>query len=108
MLTAKHIDIEGNETLYEVIRVRAIPNPEGGKQPIEVITVEPNGHTNHYKSGRIFVMNEAGSTVSNWIIIDEEEAKNRIGKSNHPAFGTNFLLKKDLHKEIDKFNRGRR
>lgn len=78
MLTAKHIDTEGNETLYEVIRVRAIPNPDGGKQPIEVITVEPNGHTDHYKSGRIFVMNESGSTVSNWIIIPLEEKNEAV------------------------------
>lgn len=69
MLTAKHIDDEGNETLYEVIRVRTVPNPDGGKQPIEVITVESNGHTEHYKSGRVFIMNEAGSTVSNWTIL---------------------------------------
>lgn len=103
MLTAKYIDIEGNETLFEVIRVLATPNPQGGKQPIKVVAIEPNGHTEYFTSGTLFVMNETGSTVSRWLIIDEEETEKRIGKSNHPVFGSDFWPE-SIKRQTDKYN----
>lgn len=109
MLTAKYIDNDGNETVYEVVRVKTKPNEDGGKQPIEIITVEPNGNLEHYTSGRLFIMNESGSTVSNWIIISQEESGKRIGRRDHPVFGTDFVLKTDIGTIVQKeINRKRK
>jgi hypothetical protein len=73
MLTVKYISPDGEQLVTEALRVISKPNQNvKSKQPIEVIVIEPNGHSESYNSGSVFVMNEAGSTVSSWMILNEE------------------------------------
>lgn len=73
MLTVKHVSENGDELVIQALRISTTKNPRGGKQPIKVIVTEPNGHIEHYESGTVYVMNDNGATVSQWMIISSQE-----------------------------------
>lgn len=63
MLTVKHIDIRGNETLYEVQGVRLIKSTLGDKLQADFADDHAG---DSIVSGTVFVMNRHGSTVARY------------------------------------------
>jgi hypothetical protein len=72
MLTLKHIIWNGGfETIYQAKEVRAkFPEPKTSDGPMggpEFVAFDlPNGDVRTIKFGRVYVMNEAGKTVSKY------------------------------------------
>ena len=71
MLTVKHIENDGNESIVQCEKVTFIPHekekPFGLDQVVAWDTdrnVKDGNHT--YTSGRIFVMNDQGATVAKY------------------------------------------
>lgn len=93
MLTVKHVSENGDELVIQALRISTTKNPRGGKQPIQVIVTEPNGHIEHYESGTVYVMNDNGATVSQWMIISSEETDKILESArNFKAAKTRGLL----------------
>lgn len=78
MLTVKHVTKNGDELVIECVRVlverskNVSPPP---KQPEKVIAVEPDGRKEIFTSGTVYVMNDTGATVSQWMVLAPEKLK---------------------------------
>lgn len=67
-MTVKYVSPDRHETVVQCDRVIAKRLDKGDRHPFAVVVVEPNGRLEQYECGTVYVMNDAGATVSQWMI----------------------------------------
>lgn len=75
MLTVKHVEPTGHETIHEATDVSSAPADRFGEAVNRVFYTRANSEVEGITSGTVYVMNEAGKTVAVY----------RLGGWNEPA-----------------------
>lgn len=68
MFSVRHVRKDGTESLHEAVLVEKEPAVTAGPEPhdVRVYLVKPDKSGVYISSGKVFVMNDAGSTVASY------------------------------------------